>query len=39
MFCRMQYIKNKKYDDICAFKSEENIIFGQDIIGPTNLSK
>ncbi|PBC25360.1 Inhibitor of nuclear factor kappa-B kinase subunit beta [Apis cerana cerana] len=35
----MQHIKNKGYDDICAFKSEEKIIFGQDIIGPTNLSK
>lgn len=39
MFCRMQHIKNKGYHDICAFKSEEKIIFGQDIIGPTNLSK
>ncbi|CAD1474987.1 unnamed protein product, partial [Heterotrigona itama] len=34
----MQHIKNKKYDDICAFKSEGKIIFGQDIVGPTNLS-
>ncbi|KAK9303085.1 hypothetical protein QLX08_005136 [Tetragonisca angustula] len=34
----MQYIKNKKYDDICAFKSEGKIVFAQDIVGPTNLS-
>lgn len=35
----MQHIKNKKYDDICAFKSEGKIVFAQDIVGPTNLSK
>ncbi|KOX81039.1 Inhibitor of nuclear factor kappa-B kinase subunit beta [Melipona quadrifasciata] len=34
----MQHIKNKKYDDICAFKSEGKIVFAQDIVGPTNLS-
>ncbi|CAK9818612.1 Inhibitor of nuclear factor kappa-B kinase subunit beta [Anthophora plagiata] len=35
----MQHIKNKKYDDICAFKSEGKVVFGQDITSPTNLSK
>ncbi|XP_043511350.1 inhibitor of nuclear factor kappa-B kinase subunit beta-like isoform X2 [Frieseomelitta varia] len=34
----MQHIKNKKYDDICAFKSKGKIVFAQDIVGPTNLS-
>ncbi|KOC62820.1 Inhibitor of nuclear factor kappa-B kinase subunit beta [Habropoda laboriosa] len=35
----MQHIRNKGYDDICAFKSEGKIVFGQDIASPTNLSK
>ncbi|XP_033358083.1 inhibitor of nuclear factor kappa-B kinase subunit beta-like [Bombus vosnesenskii] len=35
----MQHIRNKRYDDICAFKSKGKVVFGQDITGPTNLSK
>ncbi|XP_017892541.1 inhibitor of nuclear factor kappa-B kinase subunit beta-like [Ceratina calcarata] len=35
----MQLIRNKGYDDICAFKSEGKVVFGQDISSPTNLSK
>lgn len=34
----MNLIKNKGYDDICAFKSEGKIVFGQDISSPTHLS-
>ncbi|XP_076383339.1 inhibitor of nuclear factor kappa B kinase subunit beta isoform X2 [Megalopta genalis] len=36
----MQNIKNKGYNDICAYASEgNNIIFSEDIVGPTNLSR
>ncbi|XP_078033684.1 inhibitor of nuclear factor kappa B kinase subunit beta isoform X2 [Augochlora pura] len=36
----MENIKNKRYNDICAYESEEkNIIFSEDIVGPTNLSR
>ena len=35
----MQHIRNKRYDDICAFKSKGKVVFGQDITGPTNLSR
>lgn len=35
----MKYIQNKSYDDICAYESEEGIIFGKDIQNPTHLSK
>ena len=35
----MQHIRNKTYDDICAFKSKGKVVFGQDIADPTNLSK
>ncbi|XP_076636691.1 inhibitor of nuclear factor kappa-B kinase subunit alpha-like [Colletes latitarsis] len=35
----MQHIKNKGYNDICAFESEGKIIFDENIVGPTNLSR
>ncbi|XP_017758949.1 PREDICTED: inhibitor of nuclear factor kappa-B kinase subunit beta-like [Eufriesea mexicana] len=35
----LHLISNKSDEDICAFKSEGKIIFSQDIISPTNLSK
>ncbi|XP_031848651.1 inhibitor of nuclear factor kappa B kinase subunit beta [Nomia melanderi] len=35
----IQYIKDKGYEDICAFESEGKIIFGQNIMDPTNLSR
>lgn len=36
---RMQHIRNKDYDDICAFESEGKIFFGKDIMNPTNLPR
>ncbi|KZC08202.1 Inhibitor of nuclear factor kappa-B kinase subunit beta [Dufourea novaeangliae] len=35
----MKHIQNKGYNDICAFESEGKIIFGEDIVDPTNLSR
>ncbi|CAL7933791.1 unnamed protein product [Xylocopa violacea] len=35
----MNHIRNKEYNDICAFKSEGKIVFSQNIRSPTNLSK
>ncbi|XP_011870457.1 PREDICTED: inhibitor of nuclear factor kappa-B kinase subunit beta-like [Vollenhovia emeryi] len=34
----MKYIKNKSYDDIHAYESEGEVIFGTDIQNPTHLS-
>ncbi|XP_076651557.1 inhibitor of nuclear factor kappa B kinase subunit beta isoform X2 [Halictus rubicundus] len=35
----MRLIQNKGYNDICAYESEGKSVFGQDIVGPTNLSR
>ncbi|XP_076766802.1 inhibitor of nuclear factor kappa B kinase subunit beta isoform X2 [Xylocopa sonorina] len=35
----MQHIRNKEYNDICAFKSEGKIVFSQNVRNPTNLSR
>lgn len=36
----MKHIKNKSYNDICAYESEtQEVIFGKDIQDPTHLSE
>ncbi|XP_076296030.1 inhibitor of nuclear factor kappa B kinase subunit beta [Lasioglossum baleicum] len=35
----MRIIQNKGYNDICAYELEGNHVFGQNIVGPTNLSR
>lgn len=35
----MKHIKNKSYNDIHAYESEGEVIFGKDIQNPTYLSE
>lgn len=35
----MKHIKNKNDDDIHAYESEGEVIFGKDIQNPTHLSE